>query len=164
VAADVPIGQVSVAEICRRAGVTRDTFYRHAETPVALLAEALGEELSEILAEVGGLDSLTSAEELLLTHVRDRRDLYRGALEPSLAAPLRANLERAIAAGLEDWLRRHPGIEPVAVADGAGHDIAVAYAAGGTVAAIEVWLRSGAEDVAQAAGAILAASPQWWLR
>ena len=34
---------ITVAELCRAAGVTRDTFYRHAESPVALLVAALGE-------------------------------------------------------------------------------------------------------------------------
>ena len=163
-AADKPIGIVSVAEVCRVAGVTRDTFYRHADAPVTLLADALGDELSDMLHRVSELDSLSGAEALLLEHVRSRSDVYRGALAPSLAAPVRANLEGAVAAGLADWLVRHPGSEPAGVRDPGAREIAIAYAAGGTVAAIEVWLRSGAEDVAWATRAILAASPEWWLR
>ncbi|MEH3089103.1 MAG: TetR family transcriptional regulator [Microbacterium arborescens] len=163
-AASRPVAEISVAEICRVAGVTRDTFYRHADAPVALVADALADELDTALGAVGDLESISRAETLLLTHVRSRADVYRGALQPSLAAPVRAVLERAVAVGLVDWLARHPEIRPAAVDDDAAREIAIAYAAGGTVAAIEVWLRAGAEDVAWATRAILAASPEWWLR
>ncbi|QLD10313.1 TetR/AcrR family transcriptional regulator [Microbacterium oleivorans] len=163
-AAGKPIGVVSVAEVCRVAGVTRDTFYRHADAPVTLLAEALGAELADMLRRVSELESLSGAEALLLEHVRSRGDVYRGALAPSLAAPVRANLEGAVAKGLAAWLVRHPEAEPSGLREPAAREIAIAYAAGGTVAAIEVWLRSGAEDVAWATRAILAASPEWWLR
>lgn len=159
-----PLTELSVSEICRAAGVTRDTFYRHADAPVSLVADALSVELADVLADVGELDSLTTAEDRLLAHVRARADVYRGALHPSLAAPIRDVLERVIARGLEEWLERHPEIEPPAIDDQSTREIAVAYAAGGTVAAIEVWLRSGADDVAWATRAILAASPEWWLR
>lgn len=163
-AADRPLAELSVAEICRAAGVTRDTFYRHAESAVLLVADALSVELDAVLSDVGDLDSLSVAEGLLLEHVRTRADVYRGALQPALAAPIRAVLERVVAAGLEDWLDRHPEIEPRAIDDLPAREIAIAYAAGGTIAAIEVWLRSGAGDVAWATRAILAASPEWWLR
>ncbi|WP_120262747.1 TetR/AcrR family transcriptional regulator [Microbacterium sp. AG238] len=159
-----PLTDLSVSEICRTAGVTRDTFYRHADAPVSLVADALSVELADVLSDVGELDSLSTAEGLLLQHVKQRADVYRGALHPSLAAPIRAVLERVIAAGLEEWLARHPEIEPPAIDDLPSREIAVAYAAGGTVAAIEAWLRSGADDVAWATRAILAASPEWWLR
>ncbi|RAZ34761.1 TetR/AcrR family transcriptional regulator [Microbacterium sp. SMR1] len=159
-----PLADLSVSEICRTAGVTRDTFYRHADSPVALVADALSVELAEALSDVGELDSLSTAEALLLSHVKKRADVYRGALHPSLAAPIRGVLERVVAGGLEEWLARHPEIEPPAMDDQPTREIAVAYAAGGTVAAIEVWLRSGADDAAWATRAILAASPEWWLR
>ncbi|SDQ12612.1 transcriptional regulator, TetR family [Microbacterium sp. cf332] len=163
-AAGRPVAELSVAEVCRAAGVTRDTFYRHADAPVSLLADALRAELDSVLTGIGDLDSLSTAEGLLLDHVRAHVDVYRGALQPSLAAPVRDVLERVVAAGLEEWLERHPEIEPPAIDDLPSRAIAVAYAAGGTVAAIEVWLRSGAADVTWATRAILAASPEWWLR
>lgn len=44
---------LSVAAVCRVAGVTRDTFYRHAGSPVDLLASALGEEIAEVVGGTG---------------------------------------------------------------------------------------------------------------
>ncbi len=159
-----PLSELSVAEICRRAGVTRDTFYRHADAPASLVADALRDELDAAIPATGDLDSLSIAEVALLEHVRAYIDVYRGALEPSFAGPVRAVLEQTVASGLAQWLERHPETEPPVLEGMPGQQLAIAYAAGGTVAAVEAWVRSGAEDVAWASRAILAASPEWWLR
>lgn len=161
--ARTPLEALSAAEICRTAGVTRDTFYRHATNPTDLLATALSAEIEALPVR----DRIDDAERDLLEHVRDRAEVYRHAMNPALAAPVRAALERVLRAGLDAWLDAHPGIAPDAVrADASARAIAVAYAAGGTVAAIEHWLQGaeGALDVESATRAILAASPEWWLR
>jgi AcrR family transcriptional regulator len=123
-AARSPIADVTASAICREAGVTRDTFYRHTTSPVDLLADALGAEIAVIMAAIAEHPAIGDAERALLTHVRAR----------GLNGDDRALL------------------------------MATAYAAAGTVGAIEEWLLSGADDIDRAAEVILAASPDWWLR
>jgi len=161
----MPVADVTVAAICRTAGITRDTFYRHAESPVHLLAEALAAEIDlamEILPQAAGIGE---GERALLEHVRRRAAVYRGAMHPLLAAPVRSTLEDSIRSGLLLWAALHPHIVPAAFAgDPSAMRIAVAYAAAGTVGAIEEWLRSEDDDIERAVRLILAASPEWWLR
>jgi AcrR family transcriptional regulator len=164
-AASTPIDGVSVAEICRIAGITRDTFYRHASGVVELLAEALGDEIDVLTTSLPATSAIGEGERVLLAHVRERADVYRSAMSPMLAAPVRAALERVIGVRLAEWLRERPELPPAAIAgDAQALEIAVAYAAAGTVGAIETWLRAGAEDLDRGVEVILAASAQWWLR
>jgi AcrR family transcriptional regulator len=160
-----PIAEVTASAICARAGVTRDTFYRHAESPVDLLADALAAEIDEARTVLPHTDAIGDGERALLEHVRRRAEVYRGAMHPLLAAPVRHNLERSIRAGLVLWAELHPHIVPAEFADDpAAMRIAVAYAAAGTVGAVEEWLRSDDDDTERAVRLILAASPEWWLR
>ncbi|MDP3952197.1 TetR/AcrR family transcriptional regulator [Microbacterium sp.] len=159
-----PIAEITASAICRGAGLTRDTFYRHANSPVDLLADALRAEIDELMTALPESDAIGDGERALLEHVRRRAAVYRGAMNPLLAAPIRSNLDQSIRGGLELWARLHPQIVPeLFVGDEAAMRMAVAYAAAGTVGAIEEWLRSDDMDVEQAVEVILAASPEWWL-
>ncbi|WP_312168087.1 TetR/AcrR family transcriptional regulator [Microbacterium sp.] len=161
----MPIATVTASAICLEAGVTRDTFYRHAANPEDLLADALSAEIDEIMARLPDVDAIGDAERALLTHVLACADVYRGAMNPILAAPVRAVIEGSIRSGLLVWAELHPHIVPVDIAgDASAMRIAVSYAAAGTVGAIEEWVRSGDSDVESAVRMILAASPEWWLR
>jgi AcrR family transcriptional regulator len=163
-AARRPVADVTVSALCHAAGVTRDTFYRHAESPVQLLAEALAGEIDTAMEILPRTDEIGDAERALLAHVHHRAAVYRGAMNPLLAAPLRHTLESAIRSGLLLWVDLHPEIVPTAFTDDTGAlRIAVAYAASGTVGAIEEWLRDD-DDIDRAVRLILAASPEWWLR
>ncbi|WP_460796620.1 TetR/AcrR family transcriptional regulator [Microbacterium sp. GXF0217] len=163
-AALTPITEVTVSAVCREAGVTRDTFYRHAESPVRLLADALAAEIDETIHALPDADAIGDGERALIAHVLHHGAVYRGAMNPSLAAPVRSTLESSIRSGLELWTRLHPGILPaVFVDDDSALRLAIAYAASGTVGAIEEWLRQDDDDVDRAVELILAASPQWWL-
>ena len=164
-AAATPITEITVSAICREAGVTRDTFYRHADSPIDLLADALSAEIDDAMVILPKAEGIGDGERALLGHVQRRADVYRGAMHPLLAAPVRSNLERSIRAGLELWLQLHPDIVPVVfVDDEPAMRLAIAYAASGTVGAIEEWLRSQDTDIERAVEIILAASPEWWLR
>lgn len=164
-ASDTPISEITASAICREAGVTRDTFYRHTNNPVDLLADALSGEIDEVMAVLPESDAIGDGERALLEHVQRRAAVYRGAMNPLLAAPVRSNLEQSIRGGLELWARLHPQIIPsVFVDDEPAMRMAIAYAAAGTVGAIEEWLRSGDTEVERAVEVILAASPEWWLR
>lgn len=163
-AAARPVADITVAELCRRAGVTRETFYRHAPSVADLLAAALGEELEAALARVPPTEPVGVAERALLTHVADRALVYRHAMNPLLIAPVRHWLDRSLRAGLTDLLARRPELVPSEIAgDPVAVSMAVAYAAAGTIGAVEEWLRTGATDVDRAVEIVLAASPQLWL-
>ncbi|WP_344230074.1 hypothetical protein [Microbacterium binotii] len=113
-------------------------------------------------AALGTDAAIGDGERMLLEHVRTRAAVYRSAMEPVLAAPVRAGLERSLRQGLEEWVQRRPAIVPAAIAgDAAAVSLAVAYAAahGG---AIEQWLRTDMADLDRAVAVILAASAQWW--
>lgn len=164
-ATGTPIAEITASAICREAGVTRDTFYRHTNSPVELLADALSAEIDELMTVLPESDAIGDGERALLEHVQFRAAVYRGAMHPLLAAAVRSNLEQSIRGGLELWARLHPHIIPTVFADdNAAMRMAIAYAAAGTVGAIEEWLRSGDTDIERAVGVILAASPEWWLR
>lgn len=174
-AAEKPIEQVSVAEVARAASITRDTFYRHATTPVHLLADFLGEELDAVLAAHAELpdrsDSELSvfdeSERALLRHVAGRATVYRNAMTPRLVGPLRDALIDRIERALTHHLERHPHLAPAreeGIPQTRHVRMLVAYAGTGTVGAIEEWLLSGdLDDIDAAARTIIAASPDWWL-
>lgn len=159
-----PIADVTVSAICVSAGVTRDTFYRHAEGPVQLLADALAAEIDAAKEILPPTAVIADRERSLLAHVRRRSSVYRGAMHPLLAAPIRSNLEESIRSALLSWAETHPHIVPTEFVEPSAMRIAAAYAAAGTVGAIEQWLREDDDDIDRAVGLILAASPQWWLR
>ncbi|MGK9147680.1 TetR/AcrR family transcriptional regulator [Plantibacter flavus] len=174
-AAEKPIEQVTVAEVARAASITRDTFYRHAPTPVHLLADFLGEELDEFLAAHADLPDRSDtelsvfdeSERDLLQHVAGHATIYRNAMSPRLVGPLRDALINRIENALTHHLTRHPHIAPMREAGISPERHArmlVAYAGTGTVGAIEEWLLSGdLDDIDAAARTIIAASPGWWL-
>ncbi|MGC5167759.1 TetR/AcrR family transcriptional regulator [Luteimicrobium sp. DT211] len=162
-AAREPIVDVTAAAVCRTADVTRDTFYRHTTDPVTLLGDALAVELDDVIGDAPD-GPIGVAERRLLQHVAHRADVYRGAMRPVLAAPVRSILEQHLREGLHRYAVAHPEIVPPALVGEDDLRLAAAYAAGGTVGAVEEWLRTGSTDVEHAARAVLAASPSWWLR
>ncbi len=174
-AAAQPIADVTVAQVARAASITRDTFYRHATTPEHLLAAFLGEEIDTLMAPLESLPASSGSElsvfdepeRELMRHVARHAKIYRNAMSPRLTGAVRDTLVDRIETGLRTHLDRHPEIAPTAQPgiDRERHArLLIAYAGGGTVSAIEEWLRSGeVDDVDAAARTIIAASPDWWL-
>lgn len=185
------IATISVTDITNASGISRDTFYRHASDPVDLIATALHAELAQALDQFGDLllpdartppapevvagsgsgDASTAHHvfvgptRVFLTHVRTHATLYRMAASGSLSGRLRSVLIEPAREILAAHLRRHPEIVPADLAplSATTFAMAVAYAAGGTVAAAEAWLVTGdLDDLEGAVHAVLAASPQWW--
>ncbi|RIJ77039.1 TetR/AcrR family transcriptional regulator [Nakamurella silvestris] len=169
------ISEITVAEITREAGLTRDTFYRHASDPVDLLATALHAELAVDMAGFhrlpatgngDGTSVFTEPTRALLTHVAAHASVYRQSAGGRLGDRLRAVLMETARDILASHLRGHPEIAPpqLPADDPRAFDMVVAYAAGGTIAAVETWLAHGdITDIDQAVGIILSAAPQWWL-
>lgn len=175
-AASGRVDGVSVSEVARTAGVTRDTFYRHSGSVSELLTMALAERLLDYLAGHVGeqfpapselVDVLASAELALLRHIAELGSVYRAALGGSSAAPVRRALTSFLQENIEVALRLYPDIAPLPEneMDDLSRAMIAAYAASGTVGAIEVWLHSGDLDDSAGASLIIAAgAPTWWRR
>lgn len=163
-------GELSVAEVCRRADVHRVTFYGHWESLDLAIAEAFAE-IIDALAAVSADDLSTAAspqdlarayDEALHVQVAElmrRREIYRRLfLAPgsrAFTAPLESSMQlraEAAIATLERVGLRVPGHE-----DG----IAAAALAGSVTAAFAVVVASEEDDVAAAAQQIAAQLPRW---
>lgn len=166
-----PVTDVQVAELSRAAGITRDTFYRHARTPIQLLAAVMDEDLRQIVprrfpdlssdASVDG--NMGRCARALLTHADAHREVYLNAMQPRLIHELRDVLESFACEGLSVHLAANPHILPERVnsEDRSEVTILIAYAAAGFAGAIEAWLHSGLEIESGVLG-LLAATPEWW--
>jgi AcrR family transcriptional regulator len=174
-ASRAPISTVSVADVAKRAGISRQTFYRWAEAPEALLAAMLNEELDELVAANSRLprtavDDLSVfdrlAHEILRLVARHAR-VYQNAMNPRLSSLLRDGLASRIEASLRSRLSLYPEIAPDVLGkrpSAVSREMFIAYAGVGAVGAIEVWLESGdLTDIDTAAATIPAAAAAWWL-
>lgn len=163
---------ISVTELCRAAGVTRETFYRHAASPLDLLAAALAAEIGllpraweEAVIARAPEDLFPAMARELLAHVAVRADVYRAAMRPSLLSPLRTNLEQMMRPGLIAYLQERPGLIPESVdrTDDFGLGMLASYTASGCVGAIEWWLRGDDLDLDRGVRLLMAATPAFWL-
>jgi AcrR family transcriptional regulator len=168
-AAVTPLDDITVTALAQRAGITRETFYRHATSVADATAAALGEELRVIQQENSALPAVSPTGDSvfrkptrqLVDHVTDRAEVYRHAMRPRLHPRLREVLTAHIGAGLLIHLDAHPEIAPRA---GAFARLGlVAYAAAGTVGVLEEWLAADDPvDRQTLTDVILAAAPEWW--
>ncbi|TQC42660.1 TetR/AcrR family transcriptional regulator [Rhodococcus sp. WS4] len=165
-----PITEVQVQELCEAAGVTKDTFYRHATSPVDLLADVLAEEFDAITVTYDDLAGSSAPEapigvatRVLLQHVLDHEAVYRKCMQPHLIAPIRATLEDAARTALERHFAAHPEVLPPTV-EPAPVVLAIyaGYGAAGIVGALEAWISAPEHDIATGVAAILATMPAWW--
>lgn len=90
-----PAEQLSVQEITRGAGISRPTFYRHADTPQQLLATVLAEDLGTVAGPLSAalqdprmrFDEAWQAVYLeILKHVRRHWEIYRTMVAANSAA------------------------------------------------------------------------------
>ncbi|MPV38963.1 TetR/AcrR family transcriptional regulator [Georgenia subflava] len=105
-----PLSQVSVAELCRRAGVHRTTFYKHFATVTELARETLADLLAR-LEVPDGRDDYDAWLTALLDHVGAHRRTYAGLIGPDGdPALVRAVCDRLVVRS-EEALRARVGAE-----------------------------------------------------
>ncbi|WP_430645165.1 TetR/AcrR family transcriptional regulator [Agromyces sp. GXS1127] len=167
----MPLADVSVAALARGAGISRDTFYRHASSVADVLADALENRLDAAIAEFTTFDGIARerferAEHRLFAHVAEHRRIYLNSMGPGLAEPVHGMLVGRIESALADYLDEHPDVAPIAaghLSRAEHHALYAAYGAAGTVGVIEHWLRDGAAgDADDIARSTLAVSAPWW--
>lgn len=169
-----PLDEISVAALCREAGVHRTTFYGHAPNVHAFALAVFTQDLDQLTAVTVEpaaetpehiaeryFDSLTR----VLEHVADERAGYRALFGSAGRGVFRAALDermrRRARIALEVWrAKRVPGAP---VAD-AAVDEAAAFIAGGLVGAVETWAMGDETDAAASAARIAALMPRWWPR
>jgi len=164
---EVPLDDLTVAEICRRADVGRPSFYTHYASIAELVAEMLTAEIDEQLpiADVESVDAeqidagiaenLAAALELV---ARDR-ELYRAAFSSASSGVLRSVLENAIGTRVRNiiaiWQER-------GVVGDLDLAVAVPFATGGITRALEAWAFDDDLDAVARANAIRDQLPRWW--
>lgn len=173
IAGTKPISEVSVSEVCRSAGVTRDSFYRFAASPGALLGMYLYDD-HDVTAVTPPMDQeghavrgLTPATRILIEHVQRNQVIYRNALTPRLPLELRDALLRR----LETVLYAHATAFPEKLPDIMGRrpestdvDVFVNHASNGVVGALEVLVVTDLlDDVDRSIAVLHAATAPWWL-
>ncbi|WP_127131749.1 TetR/AcrR family transcriptional regulator [Georgenia sp. SYP-B2076] len=161
-----PLSQITVAELCRTAGVHRTTFYQHFDTVAEVAGTVVGQVLRGITAQrpAGEADGLVAYRlwlTALLEHMQDNRQIYAGLLGPEGDPGLVRAVCDAFVARAEHHLRAD-------VEHGAelGTDAGVAarvlgFASWGAVEAVllrgEDAARIGVDEVAAVADALLGA-------
>lgn len=167
--AETSLDAISVTALCDRAGIKRQSFYTHFESVPVLAAQLLTADFDELLPVAGVVRfPFETAEAMVVDNLADalrlvarERALYRSVLSSRASGVLRQTLGRAI------------GVRVVNIIDLWQHygrtgevdlEIAVPFATGGIVRAIEAWAMSehGADQADVWARGIRDQMPWWW--
>ncbi|WP_162916390.1 TetR/AcrR family transcriptional regulator [Cohaesibacter haloalkalitolerans] len=146
-AAESDIAGVSVAELARRAGVNRSTFYDHAQSPVELLTRVLSQDLDHMRRT--GMEQLRRDGQLLryltrstlreiIRHVVRHEAIYAGPSCSSSTFALRVVLAEHIEQSMLTILGE--GFVSMPVADDQLVPLMAAFLGHGAAGAIEAWL------------------------
>jgi len=142
---------VSITEIAREAGVSRQALYQHYPDREALLADAAVQRMSEAVKESGGRTS-EQRTEALLSYLRASDGFYRPILAAS-ATGFYQHLEDYMTRQTADLLRSPQLDAPVRPQDAGGTETLSRFIAGGTIAFIRHWLAQPAEEAGSPADA-----------
>lgn len=172
-AADKPAEQISVSELTSRAGVSRTTFYKHADSPAAFLATHLIAQLAPSMDPLAYLLRDTGPDYLLrwretqialLTHVRHNQRVYSHVFSADgqsvVLAMLSVYFERLFSDYVQEFQRHLDGPQP--------SDLWVAMAISqqvhNTIAMISSWLRTGmVEEPDVVVATYISLAPPWQL-
>jgi len=173
-AAERPIHQISVAALCHRAGLTRDTFYRYAARPVDVLARAMDDDLPSaeallaLIAPPPAANPLEAAGRAVLEHTDRNKAIYQHALHPHLDSALREVLIGRLETLLLGYLQANPESVPTigdTTPSAAETRRLAVFTAAGTVGAIENWLaQERPEPVDRMLTLLFSAAAPWWRR
>ncbi|KZE93985.1 hypothetical protein AVP42_01375 [Agromyces sp. NDB4Y10] len=167
-----PLDAITVARLCREAGVHRTTFYAHAPSVHAFALAVFTQDLDRLTAvdvEPAGetpehvaeryLDSLTRVLDHVAVERAGYRALFGSASRGVFRTALDERMRRRARLALEVWRAQGVPGAPVAAA---AIDEAAAYVAGGLVGAIETWAMGDETDAAASAARIATLMPGWW--
>ena len=167
---EVGLSELTVAEICRGAGIHRVTFYGHWPDIRSLAVDALGDVVDrlagvpdEVVLSASSPRLLTSAYHgalrSQLAELREHRSVYRELLAPDFAA-FRSRIETGLRDRAEDAIA-HLATMGVAVGGQDTRYPAITVAAAVTACFVD-WTFSDDTDVEFASAAIMQQLPAWW--
>lgn len=159
-------GQMTVAALCRLAGVNRSTFYQHFASPEDLAVHALGDLFDAVIAtdlalrDVGSDTSPREASRVALAgivgFIADHRDTFAPLLGPG-APPA---LQRAIVATCTEHSVRALAAAP-ARPPGADPLVTARFLAGGVLGALGQWLAEPDRSRDELVDALVQCLPAW---
>jgi AcrR family transcriptional regulator len=167
--ASCPLDDVTVASLCRTAGVRRTTFYTHAASVAELLADLLTDEIDDQLdvdpAPGSTVSDVARAFQATLVSAFDvvgrDRALFRAGFDANASAPLRRGLAALMTRRLHIALDVWNGL---GVAMDVDRRVAVPFAAGGLAASVETWAQVDDTDTAAFALEVRDQLAPWWPR
>lgn len=167
-AAERPLASLTVSEVCRRAEVSRDSFYRFAANPAELLAEHLYEDhdVAPVVPRHGddhGVRGLVPAMRVLVEHVQRNYEIYRNAQAPHLPPAIQESLLRRFRQVLVGHVEEFPEKLPTVATTPAAANAFIDYVAFATLGAVESLVGSGAIRDTELSVEILrtAIAPSW---
>ncbi|MDY0909933.1 TetR/AcrR family transcriptional regulator [Microbacterium sp. CFBP9034] len=165
-----PLDELSVAALCREAGVHRTTFYGHADGVDTFAVAWFTRDIDDLSAVAPAAESprdvageYLHALRATLQHVAAQRTVFRAMFASGSRGALRSALEerlRSRAALAIDVLDAHgaAGLP----SGGRARVEASAFIAGGLVGVIEAWTQESDDDADAAGARVLALMPRWW--
>ncbi|MCU1405695.1 MAG: hypothetical protein JWQ43_1998 [Glaciihabitans sp.] len=168
-ASEKPVSEIAVAEVARRAGINRATFYNHYLSPGALLASAVSRELDRVRAadyaqraraeETTDATTRRTVEAVVALVERNRRMFELTLLDREDASVHRSLCQHFEISGrhiLENFVRTHPEMGEMEL------DVIARFVAEGITGSIEWWLQKPNMAPDRLADAIVSAMPQWF--
>jgi len=147
-ASEQDITTASVAELARRAGINRTTFYSHAESPVQLLTRVLSQDLDDVRSRTvkqmdrDGLllrDVTRTTLQEIINHVLRHEGVYGSnnltSSMYSLRVVLAEHVEASVLQVFQAGFVTPPQSDPQSAA------LHAAFIAHGVAGAVEAWLR-----------------------
>lgn len=167
-----PLDTISVAELCREAGVHRTTFYAHAggvhafalatfsrqlDAASTVDVELSAESVEEVSARYGA--SLVDLLDLVAAERAGYRALFTSTSRGVFRLALDERLRHRARLSLDVWRELEVPGAPESSAD---RDEAAAFIAGGLVGALEAWALGDETETDVASERIGALMPRWW--
>lgn len=168
------IADISVAELARAANINRATFYKHADSPMQVLQEALIADLDalrEKFLEESSFDSTDLAAlwvqttEATAEHLDRFEAIYRKGLAPDADGALLNLISEHIRASMEELFEERPDLLPKHV----GQNQAVirsayaTYLGNGLAGIMRVWFNSKNRSIEVYQALVLNALPHWMI-
>jgi AcrR family transcriptional regulator len=149
-AAEQPVESIAVADLVRAARVNRTTFYKHADSPAAVLEGLLYEDLDRVradwLAETDSAELSVNevwahATGALLDHLERYDELYTQGLAGHRSAALHRLLVDHFSVSVQTLIARGPARLPAGAGSAAWRtEAASRFLAHGEVGLVEAWL------------------------
>lgn len=114
-AKDKPIGDLSIAEVCRRAKIDRTTFYRHYKDIDGVVNELLQEQLDQLREfMLGNKKTIKGFIQNFLVSVDRAKELYRTKDGVVVSDSFKTDILTTVKEyGMVKWKEDHPAIEEV---------------------------------------------------